>query len=297
MGKEIRILGLGQFPEVSVGDDLASLIVDAVAREGIYLQDRDVVVIASKIVSKAEGRVIPRDSVKLGMVARRIGRVTRKDPREVQVILDSCQGIVGVIPLGLALKYLGVTPFWGDPERVKRAIEKESTLLMTLMLGGGLATDAGIDCSNVPEGFCPLPPNPDASARRIREDLRHLTGKEVAVILTDTEFRILRQGTTDIAIGVAGMDPIRRQFGNLDRFGRPKVGGMDAIADLIAGACALVMGQTAEGVPVVIVRGVDYAADTNKATNLAMPARWLQAGMLYFFWSRFRLWLARYTGI
>lgn len=303
MAKQVSIWGLGGFPEVAAGDDLGRLILEGAAREGIELQDRDVVVVTSKVVSKAEGLVVPREAVRPGRAARGIARACGKDPREVQVILDSSRGVVGTVPLGLALRYLGTAPFWGDPGRVKEAVSKEGTLLVTVMPGGGLATDAGVDCSNVPEGFCPLPPDPDASARALRDRLRDLTGKEVAVIVADTEFRILRQGTTDVAVGVAGMEPIRRQFGDPDRFGRPKVGGMDAVADLVAGAAALVMGQTAEGIPVAIVRGAEYAAgEGNGGSNaggagLAMPARWLRLGALYFIWSNLRLGLARWLGI
>lgn len=297
MAKQVCIWGLTGLPEVKPGDDLAQLVVDAARAEGIVLQDGDVVVLTSKVVSKAEGAVVPSHAVRPGRAARGIARATGKDPREVQVILDSCRGVVGVIPLGLAFRYLGPSPFWGEPGRVREAVRREGALLVTLMPRGGLATDAGVDCSNVPAGFCRLPPDPDASARKLRDRLREITGKEVAVVLADTEFRVLRQGTTDVAVGVAGMEPVRRQFGNLDRFGRPKVGGMDAVADLVAGAAALVMGQTAEGVPAVIVRGVEYSRSEGGGANLAMPARWLRWGVAYFLWSALRLWLARTFGL
>ena len=297
MPKQVCIWGLTGLPEVKPGDDLARLLADAAAAEGVGLEDGDVVVVTSKVVSKAEGRVVRRESVRPGRAARGIARATGKDPREVQVILDSCRSAVGVIPLGLALRYLGSSPFWGDPGRVREAVRRESTLLVTVMPGGGLATDAGVDCSNVPAGFCVLPPDPDASARRLRDRLRELTGKEVAVVLADTEFRVLRQGTTDVAVGVAGMEPVRKQFGNPDRFGRPKVGGMDAVADLIAGAAALVMGQTGEGIPAVVMRGLKYVRAEGRGANLTMPARWLRWGMVYFLWSALRLWVARAFGL
>lgn len=104
-------------------------------------------------------------------------------------------------------------------------------------------------------------------------------------------------GTTDVGVGTAEIQPIRAQLGNPDRFGHPRIGGMDAVADLIAGASALVMGQTAEGVPVAIVRGAEYVVGEPDPLGSAMPASWLALGLLYFVWSRLRLWVARHIGI
>jgi len=122
----------------------------------------------------------------------------------VRGIRGSWRGVLGVIPLARALSRMGLAPLRGTP--------------------GGLATDAGVDCSNVSQGFCLLPADPGGSARRVRDRLRWLTGGNVALILADTEFRVLRQGTVDLAAGVAGMEPVRRQFGDAGQFGCPKVG-------------------------------------------------------------------------
>lgn len=294
---KIELWGLPRLPEIKAGDDLAPMIVGSAAALGLTLENGDIVVVTSKIVSKAEGRVIRPETIKPTRAARAIGRVAGKDPKEVQVVLDHSRGLAGLLPLGLAYKFAGATPFWGDPDRVREAVSRERSLFLTVSPAGGLITDAGVDCSNIPNGYCPLPEDPDASACALRDRLRDLTGKEVAVIVADTEFRVLRQGTTDVAVGVAGLEPIRRQFGTPDRFGRPKVGGMDAVADLVTGATALVMGQTAEGVPAALVRGVSYEKAGTGAAGLAMQARWLRLGVAYYLWSGFRLWLARVFGI
>jgi len=229
--KEIKIIPIRTIPDVRPGDDIALIIVDACKREGIDIEDRDILVIASKIVSKAEGRIIDLDSIQPDDRAVELGRKLDIDPRLVMLILS--EGEVLKMKKGLLITYV-------------RSI---------------VCGNSGIDFSNVDGSgrrVILLPEDPDKSAREIRRRIRELTGKNVAIIITDTCGRPFRKGAVNFAIGIAGIRPFRTYIGKRDRYGYIMQKTNICIVDEIAAAAELAMGQGDEGVPVVIVRGVDY---------------------------------------
>ena len=223
-------------PEIQQGDDLAALIADAVE-----LEDGDVVVIAQKVVSKSEGRVVYLDEVEPSERAREIAG--DEDARRIEVILREAARVVRVRP----------------------------PLVIVETRHGFICASAGVDSSNAPEPgmLVLLPEDPDASAHHIRERLRELTLREVAVLVSDSFGRPWRQGTTDVALGAAGLQVLLDLRGRRDRAGYELHYTMIAIADEIAGAAELAMGKT-DGVPAAIVRGLDVAGD-GRARDLVIP--------------------------
>lgn len=224
---ELRILPLRGWPEVRKGDDLAALVAGSAD-----LEDGDVVVLAQKVVSKAEGRVVRLDDVDASERARELAG--DEDPRRVEVILQ---------------------------ESV-RVVRSRPPLVIAQTRHGFICASAGVDSSNAPEAgmLVLLPVDPDASAARVRSRLCELTGRDVGVIVTDSFGRPWRAGTTDVALGVAGIRPLLDLSGQRDRAGYELKHTNIAVADEIAGAAELVMGKL-EGVPGAIVRGLDVAGD------------------------------------
>jgi coenzyme F420-0:L-glutamate ligase / coenzyme F420-1:gamma-L-glutamate ligase len=224
----ISIIPVHGLPEIRQGDDLAALVV-----ERGELEDHDVLVIAQKAVSKAEGRIVELEGIEASQRAVEIAAGER-DPREIEVILGEA----------------------------KRVVRERGPLVITETQHGFICASAGVDHSNAPAPgqLVLLPVDPDASARRIRERVEELTGKHVGVIVTDSFGRPFRQGTTDVAIGVAGFEPILDLRGTRDRIGYELRASRTAIADEIAGAADLARGK-AEGVPAVIVRGLILQGD------------------------------------
>jgi coenzyme F420-0:L-glutamate ligase/coenzyme F420-1:gamma-L-glutamate ligase len=227
------VLGL---PEISEGDDLARLISGAVA-----LEDGDVVVIAQKAVSKSEGRVVRLADVEPSDRAREIAG--DDDARRIEVILREAARVVRVRP----------------------------PLVIAETTHGFVCASAGVDSSNAPEAgmLVLLPEDPDASAERIRERLRELTSRDVAVLVSDSFGRPWRQGTTDVALGAAGLQVLLDLRGRSDRAGYELHYTMIAIADEIAGAAELAMGKT-DGIPAAVVRGLDVAGQ-GRARELVIP--------------------------
>ena len=227
--KQISLFGLQTVPEVRPGDDLTRIILDACEREAINLQENDIVVITSKIVSKAENSIVDLSKVVPSRRAKSIARLTGKDPVEVEIILGETERISGVIPVKKMMSsYPEITNYLStDKEAAERAVAKVPAMLLTQTKQGLLATDAGLDYSNNPEGTASLfPKDPKASAKKIREDLRKISGKNVAVVITDTEIAYGNlYGSTEVAIGFSGIRPVSRLFGSKDRFGREKFGG------------------------------------------------------------------------
>jgi coenzyme F420-0:L-glutamate ligase / coenzyme F420-1:gamma-L-glutamate ligase len=238
---EVRVLPLTGIPDVSEGDDLGAMLAAAAERAG-GLEDRDVVVVAQKAVSKAEGRVVRLAEVAPSEQARKLAG--EEDPRRLEVIL-------------------------GEAVRVVRS---RPPLLIAETRHGFVCASAGVDSSNAPEAgsVVLLPVDPDRSARRLRARLGELTGAAVGVIVTDSFGRAWRQGTTDVAIGIAGVSPILDLHGVRDRTGYELHATRIAVADEIAGAAELVMGKTA-GLPAAIVRGLDVSGE-GSAQDLVMPA-------------------------
>ncbi len=224
----ISIIPVHGLPEIRHDDDLAALVV-----ERAQLEDDDVLVIAQKAVSKAEGRIVELDGIDASERAVQIAAGER-DPREIEVIL----------------------------REAKRVVRERGPLVITETQHGFICASAGVDHSNAPGPgqLVLLPVDPDASARRIRERVAELTSKRVGVVVTDSFGRPFRQGTTDVAIGVAGFEPILDLRGTKDRIGYELRASRTAIADEIAGAADLARGK-AEGVPAVIVRGLTLRGD------------------------------------
>jgi coenzyme F420-0:L-glutamate ligase/coenzyme F420-1:gamma-L-glutamate ligase len=224
----ISLLPVHGLPEIRRDDDLAELIAGR-----IELHDADVVVVAQKAVSKAEGRVVRIDDYEPSEKARELAGDER-DPREVEAVL----------------------------REAKRIVRERGPLVIAETQHGFVCASAGVDHSNAPEPgtLVLLPVDPDASARGIRSRLEELTGKHVGVIVTDSFGRPFRQGTTDVAIGVAGIPAMLDLIGTPDRIGYELRSSRVAIADEIAGAADLARGK-AEGVPVVIVRGLRLEGD------------------------------------
>jgi coenzyme F420-0:L-glutamate ligase/coenzyme F420-1:gamma-L-glutamate ligase len=233
----IEIRPVEGLPEIREGDDLGALLA-AAAR----LEDGDVVVVAQKVVSKAEGRVVPLAELEPSERARELAG-DEADPRRIEAIL----------------------------REAVRIVRSRGPLVIAETRHGLVCASAGVDASNAPEPdtLVLLPLDPDSSAARLREELRELTGRTVAVIVTDSFGRAWRQGTTDVAIGAAGLPVLLDLSGRRDRVGYELHATTIAIADEIAGAAELVMGKT-NGIPAAIVRGLELEGD-GRARDLVMP--------------------------
>ena len=225
VSREVRVIALGGIPELEEGDDLGALLVAASQRAG-GLEAGDVVVVAQKAVSKVEGRVVALEDVDPSERARELAQ--GDDPRRVEVILRESREL----------------------------LRARGSLLITETRHGFVCASAGVDSSNAkgPGTVILLPIDPDASARRLRDDIREGTGVEVGVVVSDSFGRAWRQGTTDVALGVAGLAPLLDLRGQRDSVGYELQATQIAVADEIAGAAELVMGKT-DGIPAVIVRG------------------------------------------
>lgn len=241
---ELRAFALRGIPELREGDDLAALIADAAAARG-GLEDGDVVVVAQKAVSKVEGRVVALADIEPSPRAVEIATAgeQQEDPRRIQAILDETAEVVRVRP----------------------------PLVIAETHHGFVCASAGVDASNTggQERLVLLPVDPDASARALRDRLLALTGRTVGVIVTDSFGRAWRTGTTDIAIGCAGIRPLLEWHGHRDADGYVLHATTIAVADEIAGAAELVRGKL-DAVPVAVVRGIAVAGD-GSAQELVMP--------------------------
>jgi coenzyme F420-0:L-glutamate ligase/coenzyme F420-1:gamma-L-glutamate ligase len=239
--KRIEVLGVENFPEVRPGDDLNRMISGAIARD---LRPHDLLVVTHKIVSKAEGRLVDLRTVEPSTLAKGYAARYGKDPRQIEVVLRESRRIV----------------------RMDRGI------IISETHHGFVCANAGVDASNVPgdDTVCLLPLEPDASAARLVDALAEGPGVEVAVVISDSFGRAWRHGITDVAIGVAGMDPVADYTGLRDPHGYPMEASVLAVADELAAAAELVMGKT-DGIPLAIVRGYSYSPTSGNARELLMP--------------------------
>ena len=271
--RKIEILGLSTIPDIRAGDKLGEIIVHCAEDEVGGIQGKDIVVITSKIVSKAEDNLAVLGQVKPGKKALSLAKRTGKAAEKIQLIFDSGQEIVAVLPLKeLGEKYIMKST--RRPAQARRLLEEEACILVTKDKEGRLHTyDGGIDSSNHPSDTVSLlPPDPDGSARRLRYEIKGLIDKEVAVLIADTE--VVPFGSIDLAIGASGIETVAKKFGEDDRFGRPKFGGMDVTAYELTAAAALLFGQTSEGIPVAIIRGLDYQISEEENVLNTLVADW-----------------------
>ena len=229
--KAFSAFALDNFPLIKSGDDVAEIIVETARKNGLEIEDGDVIAIAQKIFSKAEGRVIALKNVIPSKEAKEIAKLTGKSPKFVELVLRETRNVV----------------------KVSREI------LLVEDKRGFVCINAGIDKSNV-EGrgkFALLPENSDKSAKKCQMEIKKLTGKNVAVIICDTYSRPFRRGQVNFAIGVAGIRPFRDYRGKKDLFGQVLKVKNVAVIDEIAAAAELLMGQAREAMPVVIFKGLN----------------------------------------
>lgn len=248
MSAELTLTALPAIPAVRPGDDIPRLLLEALAAGGMALQEGDVLAIAQKIISKAEGRFAALADVVPGAQALEIAGVTGKDPRLVELILQESEAISRMAPGVLVVRHrLGFT-----------------------------SANAGIDRSNVEQGqegemVLLLPQDPDHSAAQIRQALAAATGVAPGIVICDSHGRPFRLGTLGVAIGVAGIPALWDRRGDPDLFGYRLQHSDVGVGDEIAAAAGLLMGQGAEGQPVVLLRGLKLPAADGKAGDLIRP--------------------------
>jgi coenzyme F420-0:L-glutamate ligase / coenzyme F420-1:gamma-L-glutamate ligase len=243
--RTLQLLAVPGLPEIRRGDVLSRMIVQAARRAKIAIRSGDILVVAQKIVSKAEGSTVCLNEIEPSAQALHLSAKLKKDARLIALIL-----------------------------RESRRIVRDYPVLITETRHGFVCANAGVDHSNVPgdDVATLLPRDPDGSARRISAALQKITGKKVAVIISDTFGRPWRLGLTNVAIGAAGLPVLLDLRGTLDRNAKPLQATILAVADELAAAAGLLMGK-AEGIPVVIIRGYRYSPASEPATRIIRPAR------------------------
>ena len=231
MAQQITVTGIEGIPEINSGDDLPAMIVEAALNQDAGLHDGDILVVTQKVVSKAEGRVITVDELDPSIIAVQLSEGHNRDARHTEAILRES----------------------------KRIVRMDRGNIIAETRHGFICANAGIDASNVPgeETVALLPIDPDASARRIRQAVQERAGVDVAVIISDTFGRPWREGAANVAIGVAGMDPVKDYRGLPDEHGLMMRTTVIAVADELAAAAELVTGKTL-GIPVALIRGYQY---------------------------------------
>jgi coenzyme F420-0:L-glutamate ligase/coenzyme F420-1:gamma-L-glutamate ligase len=248
MAKSITYFAVPGLPLINPGDDLAALIVDALNAEQLQLVSGDIVVVAQKIASKAENRYVELKDVRPSEPAQTLADQIGKDPRYVEVVLSESAEVV----------------------RHRRNI-----LIVAHRLGFVMA-NAGVDQSNIEhadgeERVLLLPRDPDGSAASLKARFDAAFATNVGVIINDSFGRPWRNGVVGVALGVAGLPSLLDMIGAPDLFGRPMQGTEIAVADEIAAGASLLMGQAAEGLPVVVVRGLTFDAAARPASALVRP--------------------------
>jgi coenzyme F420-0:L-glutamate ligase / coenzyme F420-1:gamma-L-glutamate ligase len=227
---KFEAIAVENIPLIQNGDDLPSIIC-----ENVELRDRDIVIIASTIVAKAEGETFRLEDITAGEKALEIAARNGKDARFIQAVLARSREV------------LVETPF-----------------MLVTTLAGHTCVNAGVDESNVENGFLLYSPkDPDSSASSIGKELEKISGKKLSVIITDTNGRAFKTGQIGVAIGIYKIKPIKRWIGEKDLFGKTLEITEEAIVDELAGAANLLMGEGAGGIPAVVVRGLDYYCEDN----------------------------------
>lgn len=240
----MKVFTVPGLPEIRPGDDLAERITKGAKKAGLRFEDGDIVVVAQKIVSKAEGSVVSLATIKPSEKAQALAGELKKDARAIELVL-----------------------------RESRRILRSDRVLITETKRGFVCANAGVDHSNVPgeDMVTVLPRDPDGSAEELAKELSKKTGKRIAVIVSDTFGRPWRLGLTNVAIGASGLPVLLDLRGSKDREGKPLTATVLAVADELAAAAGLLMGKS-EGTPVVMVRGYRYNPSSGKAAQIIRPA-------------------------
>ena len=249
MEGELTLTAIPNIPLIRPGDDLVEIVLGALRAAGMGMVPGDVLAMTSKIISKAEGRLVKLADVLPTAEARAVAERCQKEPRLVQVILDESEAVCRTRP----------------------------GLLIVRHRLGFVCANAAVDRSNVgadavnEDSVLLLPADPDASARQLRRRIREATGVEVALVIVDSHGRPHRMGTVGVAIGAAGLPALQDWRGRPDLFGRALQHTEVGLADQIASAASLLFGQAAEGTPVVLVRGVPFQPREGCASELIRP--------------------------
>jgi coenzyme F420-0:L-glutamate ligase/coenzyme F420-1:gamma-L-glutamate ligase len=226
----MQLIPIKGIPIVRRGDDVGELILEAAEKQHLKIEDGDVLAVAQTVISKAEGEVVDLRTIRPSQRAIEIGRRIDKDPRVVEVILQQSAEIVRL-----------------------------AHVIISRTRHGFVCANAGVDRSNVDEEHVTLlPRDPDASAARIRERIRKKLGVDIAVIVTDTQGRPFRCGCTGLAIGVSGMKPLLDMRGRRDLYGKELKVTVTCPADSLAAAAVMLMGESNEGIPAVLIKGAGY---------------------------------------
>lgn len=225
---KFEAIAVENIPLIHTGDDLPSIIC-----KNLELQDRDIVIVASTIVAKAEGEIFRLEDITPGKIALDMAARNGKDARFIQAVLSR-----------------------------SREVLVERPFMLVTTLAGHTCVNAGVDESNIEDGFLLYPPeNPDVSASRLGRELEKLSGKKLSVIVTDTNGRAFKIGQTGAAIGIYKIKPVKRWIGEKDLFGKVLEITEEAVVDELAGAANLLMGEGAGGTPVIVIRGLDHYCD------------------------------------
>lgn len=234
------------FPDVQPGANLGEIVVELFRFNDVAPEDGDVLVLAQKVVSKAEGAVVNLTEVRPSREAETLGADSQKDPRLCQVILNESKAVMRVRP----------------------------GLVITEHRLGFICANAGVDRSNVGMGddwVSVLPKDPSASAARLAEAIRTALGVTVAVIVSDTHGRPFREGAVGVAIGTSGLEPLLSHIGHKDLYGYVLHSSIEGVADELAATASLLQGQAAEGTPLVLIRGARFDAEEGKTKLLREP--------------------------
>jgi coenzyme F420-0:L-glutamate ligase / coenzyme F420-1:gamma-L-glutamate ligase len=238
----LHIIPLPVTEDVTTGDDIGKLILQAASANGVSMQNHDVVVITQKIISKSEGRMINLSTIKPSNHAFELASKTKKDPRFIELILRESKSVV---------RY-------------------SENVIVTETKHGFVCANAGIDQSNVSgpgnDFVLLLPVDPDLSARRIKQAIAETIGTNIAVVISDTFGRPFRLGQINVAIGVSGIDSIKSYIGKADMYGNILRITEIAVVDELASAAELVMGKT-ERVPIAIIRGYEFSSSVNNTAK------------------------------
>ncbi len=227
----LEVIAVTGIPIIEKGDSLAEFILEALQDMDVDIQDEDILVIAETAIAKAEGNIINLKSLKPNPRACELADKTGKSPEVVEAILQESVEVIAVGP----------------------------NFIISETKHGFVCANAGLDESNVDEGLAtPIPPDPDGSASHIWDMIREAAGKDVSIVISDTQGRAFREGAVGVAIGISGLEPLWDRSGEKDLYDRELKTTAIAIADELAATASIVMGQADEGIPVVLIRGVVY---------------------------------------